>query len=115
MLPVPLTNDDWGGVWGLADTASLGWCLREFEKLRYEGRYTPPSLQGSLAFPATAGGMQWGGGAVDPETGIYYINSLERGAGLSPDRARGIRHRPAAAARPAAGLSRCTARLTGSG
>ena len=74
-LPVPLTNDDWGGVWGLADTASLGWCSREFEKLRYEGRYTPPSLQGSLAFPATAGGMQWGGGAVDPETGIYYINS----------------------------------------
>ncbi|MDQ1902288.1 pyrroloquinoline quinone-dependent dehydrogenase [Paracoccus sp. WLY502] len=74
-LPASTTGDDWGGVFGLADIASLGYCSRRFEELRYDGRYTPPSLQGTLAFPATAGGMQWGGGAVDPETGIFYVNS----------------------------------------
>jgi quinoprotein glucose dehydrogenase len=74
-LPASTTGDDWGGVFGLADIASLGYCSRTFDKLRYEGRYTPPSQEGTLAFPATAGGMQWGGGAVDPGNGIFYINS----------------------------------------
>ena len=75
VLPKPTTPDDWGGVSRLADIASFGYCSRKFEDLRYEGRYTPPSLQGTLAFPSTAGGMQWGGGAVDPDSGIYYVNS----------------------------------------
>ena len=34
--------------------------------LRDEGRFTPPSLQGSLVYPGTIGGIEWGGGAVDP-------------------------------------------------
>ena len=34
-----------------------------------------PSLQGSLAYPSTAGGVEWGGGAVDPQHGIYVVNS----------------------------------------
>ncbi|MGR3401704.1 outer membrane protein assembly factor BamB family protein, partial [Paracoccus sp. (in: a-proteobacteria)] len=55
--------------------ASFGFCSAKAADLRYEGRYTPPSLRGTLTFPATAGGMQWGGGTVDPETGIYYVNS----------------------------------------
>ena len=46
-----------------------------FKSLRYDGRYTPPSLQGSLAYPSTAGGVEWGGGAVDPRSGIYVVNS----------------------------------------
>lgn len=74
-LPKPLTEDHWPGVFGLADVASFGWCSRKAAELRNDGRYTPASLQGTLAYPATAGGMQWGGGTVDPETGIYYVNS----------------------------------------
>lgn len=74
-LPKPMTEDHWPGVFGLADMASFGWCSRKAAELRNEGRYTPASLQGTLAYPATAGGMQWGGGTVDPETGIYYVNS----------------------------------------
>ncbi|WP_265501479.1 pyrroloquinoline quinone-dependent dehydrogenase [Paracoccus beibuensis] len=74
-LPEPTMGDDWDGIFGLADIASFGGCSRRLEELRYDGRYTPPSLEGTLAFPGTAGGMQWGGGAVDPETGIFYINS----------------------------------------
>ena len=54
------------GISMLADIASFGYCSRTLAGLRDEGRFTPPSLKGSLAFPATAGGVEWGGGAVDP-------------------------------------------------
>lgn len=74
-LPKSATLDGWSGVFQLADMASFGWCSRKATELRNEGRYTPPSLQGTLTFPATAGGHQWGGGTVDPETGIYYVNN----------------------------------------
>jgi quinoprotein glucose dehydrogenase len=38
--------------------------------------FTPPSLgAGSIAYPATPGGVEWGGGAVDPTTGTYVVNS----------------------------------------
>ena len=55
-LPAPTTGNDWGGVFGPADMAALGDCSRRVEELRYEGRYAPPRLQGTLAFPATVGG-----------------------------------------------------------
>jgi quinoprotein glucose dehydrogenase len=63
------------GIFKLADWASFGECTRTLKGLRYEGRYTPPSVQGSLAFPSTAGGIEWGGGAVDPRSGVYVVNS----------------------------------------
>ena len=44
----------------------LWYCIATAEKLRYEGRFTPPSLEGSLVYPGTIGGIEWGGGAVDP-------------------------------------------------
>lgn len=72
--PEPLIGDEWPGVFGLADTASLGYCSRKLRELTYEGRFTPPSLQGALIYPPTTGGMQWGGGAVDPERGIFVVN-----------------------------------------
>lgn len=73
--PAPVVPDKWPGVSTLADVASLGYCSREAGKLRYEGRFTPPSLQGTLTYPATVGGTEWGGGAVDPSTGTYVVNS----------------------------------------
>jgi quinoprotein glucose dehydrogenase len=32
-------------------------------------------MEGSIAFPGTAGGVEWGGGAVDPRSGTYVVNS----------------------------------------
>lgn len=29
--------------------------------LRYDGQFTPPSLQGSIVFPGNSGVMDWGG------------------------------------------------------
>ena len=54
---------------------SLGYCGREAQRLRNDGRFTPPSLRGSLIYPATAGGVEWGGGAVDPRSQTYIVNS----------------------------------------
>ena len=55
--------------------ASFGECSKTLAKLRHEGRYTPPSVQGTLAYPSTAGGVEWGGGAVDPRSNVYVVNS----------------------------------------
>ncbi len=49
--------------------------LSELRKLRYEGQFTPPSLQGTLIFPGLDGGGEWGGGAFDPTSRLFYVNS----------------------------------------
>ena len=64
-------------VWPLADLLSLGQCSKDRETYRYEGLYTPPSVQGTFLWPATAGGNNWGGAAVDPRTGILYVNTSQ--------------------------------------
>ncbi|MFA5523797.1 MAG: pyrroloquinoline quinone-dependent dehydrogenase [Tissierellales bacterium] len=51
-----------------------GKCRKRFEKLSNNGVYTPPSEQGTLQKPAWIGGMNWGGPAVDPTTGIMVVN-----------------------------------------
>jgi quinoprotein glucose dehydrogenase len=73
--PVATTPRQWPGVSTLADVASGGYCSREAGQLRYDGMFTPPSLKGSLVYPATAGGVEWGGGAVDPTSDTYVVNS----------------------------------------
>ncbi len=76
-VPTPTVPGKWPGVWTLANMVSFGSCGRQAAHLRYEGPFTPPSLEGSLTFPATAGGVEWGGGAVDPATGTYVVNSSD--------------------------------------
>lgn len=73
--PVPTIPSRWPGVWPLANIVSFGYCGREAHRLRYEGRFTPPSLRGTLTYPATAGGIEWGGGALDPRTNTFVVNS----------------------------------------
>ena len=52
--------------------------LEQFRKLDSNGMYTPPSLRGTMLFPGTDGGGEWGGAAYDPETGLLYVNSNEQ-------------------------------------
>ena len=73
--PAPTVPDEFPGISPVADISSLGYCSRTLAGLRYDGRFTPPSLKGTLAFPATAGGVEWGGGAIDPATNTYVVNS----------------------------------------
>jgi quinoprotein glucose dehydrogenase len=42
---------------------------------RNEGLYTPPSTQGTLIFPMTGGGVNWGSAAFDPVNQILYANT----------------------------------------
>lgn len=74
--PAPVSGDRWPGVSPVADALGLGSCSRMVRRLRYDGRFTPPSLgAGSLIYPGTAGGVEWGGGAVDPASQTYVVNS----------------------------------------
>nr|GFB81574.1 hypothetical protein [Tanacetum cinerariifolium] len=49
-------------------------CRIDFKSLRYEGPFTPPSLQGSLVYPGNFGVFDWGGISVDPVRQIAFVN-----------------------------------------
>ncbi|PZO78893.1 MAG: membrane-bound PQQ-dependent dehydrogenase, glucose/quinate/shikimate family [Mesorhizobium amorphae] len=51
-------------------------CRIDYHRMRYEGIYTPPSEEGlgTLLFPGTVGGPNWGGIAVDEARGIAIGN-----------------------------------------
>ncbi len=66
--PQPLREAD---MWG-ASLIDQMLCRIEFRKLRYEGRYTPPSLQGSLIYPGNFGVFNWGSVAVDPQRQVMF-------------------------------------------
>lgn len=38
--------------------------------------YTPPSERGTLLYPGIAGGGNWGGAGVDPETGVLFVTPV---------------------------------------
>ncbi|HEY5665202.1 MAG TPA: PQQ-binding-like beta-propeller repeat protein [Gammaproteobacteria bacterium] len=42
---------------------------------RNQGVFTPPSFEGSISMPGHNGGANWGGGAVDPVNGKFYVVS----------------------------------------
>jgi quinoprotein glucose dehydrogenase len=52
--------------------------LEMFRKLDSQGLFGPPSLRGTILFPGTDGGGEWGGAAFDPATGLLYVNSNEQ-------------------------------------
>jgi quinoprotein glucose dehydrogenase len=60
-------------AWGVT-LWDRGWCRGALEALRYEGIYTPPTVQGTLMYPGNAGGTNWGGIAVDPERQLLVAN-----------------------------------------
>lgn len=78
MTPPPSHDfDQFPEMSRLANWASFGECERMIEGMHFEGIFTPPSEQGTIVYPGTAGGMQWGGGALDPETNTFYVNTTK--------------------------------------
>lgn len=51
--------------------------LAQFRKLKSNGMYTPPSLEGTVVFPGYDGGAEWGGAAYDQSSGLLFVNSNE--------------------------------------
>ena len=45
------------------------------QRARHEGLYTPPSLQGTIIYPFTGGGTNWGGLAFDPRRQVVFVNT----------------------------------------
>ncbi len=45
-------------------------CRARIAALRYQGVFTPPSLQGTIIWPGNIGGMNWSGVAVDEGRGL---------------------------------------------
>lgn len=66
--PPPLREADMWGV-TLFDQAL---CRIKFRSLNYEGRYTPPSIKGTIVYPGNFGVFNWGSVAVDPERQVMF-------------------------------------------
>lgn len=76
--PAPLLDQsEKPEIWALADAVGFGQCSALWEDLWYEGMYTPPTTQGegTLTYPDSAGGVQWGGVAFDPESQTAIVNT----------------------------------------
>jgi quinoprotein glucose dehydrogenase len=50
-------------------------CEKLLGGARNEGLYTPPSTQGTIVYPMTGGGVNWGGAAFDPVNQMLYANT----------------------------------------
>lgn len=62
--------DAWGLTW-----YDRGQCRNKVAAARAQGLYTPPSLRGTIIYPFTGGGTNWGGLAFDPRHDIAYVNT----------------------------------------
>lgn len=52
------------------------WALDRFRTFRSEGQFVPfGTSRETVVFPGFDGAAEWGGQALDPETGIFYVNS----------------------------------------
>jgi len=70
---VKVTADD---AWGMLLFDEWN-CEKQFEALRSEGIYTPPSLQGTIMLPSYIGGVNWGGVAFHPGKQIAVVRVTE--------------------------------------
>ena len=48
--------------------------LDRLRRMRSDGQFVPTSREGTIILPGLDGGGEWGGAAVDPDTGIMYVN-----------------------------------------
>ena len=82
LVPQRLTADD---AWGLT-SQDRDACRVRMENLRTEGIFTPPSVQGAIAFPGNLGGMNWSSGAFEParQTFVTNVNNLPMEIRLIP-------------------------------
>jgi quinoprotein glucose dehydrogenase len=50
-------------------------CREQIAAMRSEGVFTPPSFEGTVVFPGSAGGSNWGSVAFDPERRLLVANT----------------------------------------
>ena len=60
-------------AWGFTPIDEA-FCRDLIAGFRSEGIFTPPSLEGSIQYPGSAGGANWGGVSIDPVRGLLFVN-----------------------------------------
>lgn len=70
---MPLDRVTGADMWGATMLDQL-MCRLDFQRLRYDGPFTPPSTKGSLVYPGNFGVMDWGGMAIDPVRKVAFAN-----------------------------------------
>jgi quinoprotein glucose dehydrogenase len=71
LVPEQLSAED---AWG-PTPEDAAWCRDKIKASRWQGIFTPPSLEGSLAFPGNVGGVNWGSAAYDPIRHLMVANT----------------------------------------
>ncbi len=76
--PPPLVRQDFSldDIWGIT-FFDRSQCKAEFGNFRFGSIFTPPSLEGTVIVPSTAGGVNWGGVAVDPRSRVLVTKVLQ--------------------------------------
>jgi quinoprotein glucose dehydrogenase len=72
LMPQQFSSDD---IFQFPPVIGSPSCREQLAGLRNDGLYTPPSTQGTLIYPMTGGGVNWGGVAFDPVQQILYANT----------------------------------------
>jgi quinoprotein glucose dehydrogenase len=73
LVPQTMTK---GEMWGGLTPTHRSQCEKAYGDARFGPIFTPPSLQGTVIVPSTAGGVNWGGVAVDPTTRVLVVNVM---------------------------------------
>ena len=71
VTPQKLTVEE---AWG-PTPADRDFCRAQIAKLRNQGIFTPPSIQGTFALPGNLGGMNWSGYSFDPQNNLLFVNT----------------------------------------
>jgi len=71
LAPTHISADDAFGLtfW------DRGKCRETMKSARNEGIYTPPSTQGTILYPFTGGGTNWGGLSFDAARNVVFVNT----------------------------------------
>ncbi|MGH7651642.1 MAG: PQQ-binding-like beta-propeller repeat protein [Gemmatimonadaceae bacterium] len=81
--PIPVAPAPFGrqsmteaDITDLTPSAHAG-ALERFRTLRHDALFAPPSKEGTIVLPGFDGGGEWGGAAVDRETGVIFVNASD--------------------------------------
>ena len=80
--PIPLAPEPFARQRLTADMLTArtpeahAWALEQFRSFRSNGQFVPLALdKQTVVFPGFDGGAEWGGPAIDPRSGVLYVNA----------------------------------------
>jgi quinoprotein glucose dehydrogenase len=71
MVPEKISPED---AWGRTPEEKQA-CADKIRGARSEGIFTPPSVKGSIVFPGSVGGVNWGSAAYDPQRHLLVMDT----------------------------------------